>query len=516
MAGVRKDGILQTTGGGAGTAVDIVTPIGQDLMANSVSVAIASDQSPLPVSLTPLANTSVTQTLNVLNEEITINVPDGYNSVTAIFDLVAFNGSLVFLQGSVATGFTSSIYGYRLDLNTWINILTSGGSTSRLVMSFPIISGEPFSIVAGIYNSGSVDVELIASTSMPYSVAPLTNTELRASPVIVSLTEFPAASVLTDNFANPTTTTVAAMNMLWDGVNWDRMPGNQTDGALVNLGANNDVTIPTGVPFAPSIPLADNTINPSPQIVGAFPMLWDGLFWDRQPGNSTDGTLVNLGINNDVDTELPAAVALSDILANPTAPAVGAYELLWTGAAWVRKPGAVAYGSLNRIMTQTGVDVFSVGPMVDNAANPSVAQMSTFGMLFDGVLWDRMPGNSTDGALVNLGANNDVTVTGSLTSITNPISTKTDLTPSAPTVASVGVASAAAVAAAATRKGLILRNLSNARISLGFGSPAVLDSGVTLYPRDTFDMREYDFDLSAVNAIASAAASPLAVQEYLT
>lgn len=37
-----------------------------------------------------------------------------------------------------------------------------------------------------------------------------------------------------------------------------------------------------------------------------------------------------------VDTELPAAVALSDALANPTAPAVGAYLLGWDGTQWVR------------------------------------------------------------------------------------------------------------------------------------------------------------------------------------
>jgi hypothetical protein len=101
-----------------------------------------------------------------------------------------------------------------------------------------------------------------------------------------------------------------------------------------------------------------------------------------------------------------------------------------------------------------------------------------------------------------------------VTAITNPVSTKTDLAPSAPTSVSVGVASAEALAASA-RKGAILRNLSQARISLGFGSAAVLDSGVTLYPRDAFRMDEYDFDTGAINAIASAAASTLAIQEYL-
>lgn len=110
-----------------------------------------------------------------------------------------------------------------------------------------------------------------------------------------------------------------------------------------------------------------------------------------------------------------------------------------------------------------------------------------------------------------------VTTVGSVTTITNPVSTKTDLTPSAPTVATVGIASAQAVAAAATRKGLTLRNLSTSgqRISLGFGSAAVLDSGNTLYAQDTFRMDEYDFDLGAVNAIASAVGASLAIQEYL-
>src|SRR3990167_5487830 len=55
--------------------------------------------------------------------------------------------------------------------------------------------------------------------------------------------EFPLASLITDNFSNPTTTSVMAMNMLWDSNTWDRAPGNSTDGMLVNLGANNDVTV---------------------------------------------------------------------------------------------------------------------------------------------------------------------------------------------------------------------------------------------------------------------------------
>lgn len=90
----------------------------------------------------------------------------------------------------------------------------------------------------------------------------------------------------------------------------------------------------------------------------------------------------------------------------------------------------------------------------------------------------------------------------------------TDLTPAAPTAATVGVASAQAVAANASRRGLVLTNTSANRISLGFGATAVLDSGVTLFPGGIFQMDMHLFDLGAVNAIASAASSNLAIQEY--
>lgn len=98
-----------------------------------------------------------------------------------------------------------------------------------------------------------------------------------------------------------------------------------------------------------------------------------------------------------------------------------------------------------------------------------------------------------------------------------PITSKTALTASAPAVASVGVASAVAVAAAATRKGLILTNTSQETISLAFdAAAAVLGSGITLFPGGIFKMDEHTFSTAAINAIASAAASTLAVQEFTT
>lgn len=53
--------------------------------------------------------------------------------------------------------------------------------------------------------------------------------------------------------------------------------------------------------------------------------------------------------------------------------------------------------------------------LADNTANPTVPAVGAFGMVYDGTTWDRMPGTSADGVTVNLGANNDVTVTGTVT-----------------------------------------------------------------------------------------------------
>ena len=51
----------------------------------------------------------------------------------------------------------------------------------------------------------------------------------------------------------------------------------------------------------------------------------------------------------------------------------------------------------------------------ENTAAPSAPSVYGFNLVFDGTNWDRAPGTSVDGTLVNLGANNDVTVTGTVT-----------------------------------------------------------------------------------------------------
>lgn len=97
-----------------------------------------------------------------------------------------------------------------------------------------------------------------------------------------------------------------------------------------------------------------------------------------------------------------------------------------------------------------------------------------------------------------------------------PVSTKTPLTALTPTFATVGTSSAQAVASNTNRKGLILVNTSSNIISLGIGSnAAVLNSGITLVPYGVYSADEYEYFTSAVNAIASAGSSNLAIQEFM-
>ena len=70
--------------------------------------------------------------------------------------------------------------------------------------------------------------------------------------------------------------------------------------------------------------------------------------------------------------------------------------------------------------TVFGTGAISITTQADNIANTQdTAAVSSFLYAFNGTTWDRMLGNSTDGLLVNLGGNNDVTIiSGTITTVT--------------------------------------------------------------------------------------------------
>lgn len=98
----------------------------------------------------------------------------------------------------------------------------------------------------------------------------------------------------------------------------------------------------------------------------------------------------------------------------------------------------------------------------------------------------------------------------------NTISVSSRITLTANAAASVTVAATttALVASNANRKGLIVTNLSVNTVSIGIGASAVLNTGITLYPGGVWYMDAYSFSTSAINAIASAGSSAVAVQEF--
>lgn len=89
--------------------------------------------------------------------------------------------------------------------------------------------------------------------------------------------------------------------------------------------------------------------------------------------DNTNGLLVNLGTNNDVtvtgtvtvDTELPAAAAMADAAANPTVPGVAARTTVFNGTTWDRarsagdNADAVATATLGRQLVNAKNQVFN-------------------------------------------------------------------------------------------------------------------------------------------------------------
>lgn len=122
------------------------------------------------------------------------------------------------------------------------------------------------------------------------------------------------------------------------------------------------VAVDTELPAAAA--LTDNFANPTAPAVGAFGMLWDGATWDRMPGTSADGVLVN--------TELPAAAALADAMANPTVPGVGAFSLGFNGTTWDRVRTANTGRLQVDVVTGGGSDT-PTNPVINTQTSTSIA-----------------------------------------------------------------------------------------------------------------------------------------------
>jgi hypothetical protein len=106
----------------------------------------------------------------------------------------------------------------------------------------------------------------------------------------VDLSEFPAAAALSDAFANPTTSSVGAMDMLWNGATWDRWPGTAAAGGKVQV----SLALPAGTNAIGGITgggsnsqIKDDTFygeGVTSGILSAASRLWNGTGYDRWKG----------------------------------------------------------------------------------------------------------------------------------------------------------------------------------------------------------------------------------------
>lgn len=200
------------------------------------------------------------------------------------------------------------------------------------------------------------------------------NVNLAASAATVTVdSELPAAAALADNTANPTVPGVGGFNMVFDGTNWDRQPGNSASGVFVQGDVAHDAPVTPANPLlvggrasaaAPTDVSTDGDAvrawylrnGAQTMVVTAAGALIGG---DATNGLDVDVTRVTGTVT--VDSELPAAAALADATANPTVPGVGAFLMGYNGTTWDR----VRTANTGRLQ----VDVVS-GGSADTPTNP--------------------------------------------------------------------------------------------------------------------------------------------------
>jgi len=381
---VHQEVVILADSAGDKAEIDVAGNLQIDINASSVTVPISAVALPLPAG----ASTSALQlpnshdvTIDNAGAGAAVNIQDGGNILTV--DAVDLDiRDLTHISDSVRIG----------DGTLTATVRDTGASDSLNVAIVDAAGAHITSFGGGVqYTEGDVDLTITGTAAMMEvagsTLQPVQGTvadgllvnlglnndvtvtgSVTVSGAVTADTELPAATAMADNDANPTTSRIGANLLLWDGATWDRAPGTSADGALVNLGTNNDVTVTGAVSIIGTVAvdtelpaalaLADNDANPTTSRVGANLLLWDGATWDRAPGNAADGALVNLGTNNDVtvtgsvtvsgtvtaDTELPAATALADADANPTTSRIGANALLFNGTTWDRMRGDIANG----------------------------------------------------------------------------------------------------------------------------------------------------------------------------
>lgn len=166
---------------------------------------------------------------------------------------------------------------------------TTSASTLRVVLP------TDQTVIPVSDNGGSLTVDgTVAVSSVGGTVT--------VSGSVTADTELPAAAALADATANPTTTSVGALGLMYNGTTWDRFRGDTTNGLLVNVSDSFLLDATFTGRFSAGAAATDNFANPTTTGVLAFNMVWDGATWDRLPGTSAAGLTSNTAFINGTAT----------------------------------------------------------------------------------------------------------------------------------------------------------------------------------------------------------------------
>lgn len=234
-----------------------------------------------------------------------------------------FTATLV-VKASIDNQNFTTIYVDPIGGGAAVNSITSAGAWTVASAGYTQIQ-----VYCSAYTSGTANVHLVASLDAKTA----TNVSVSAD------TELPTAAALADNATNPTTSKIGSCGMVYDGSTWDMQRGDATNGTLVNLGTNNDVTLATlpdtvtgdlatiaGKDFATQTTLA--TIDADTSALAETVKVEDA-------GHSTgDKGIFLLGVRKDT----PAALAGTDLDYSPITTDV-------SGKLWSRCTGAGSHDS---------------------------------------------------------------------------------------------------------------------------------------------------------------------------
>jgi hypothetical protein len=474
---VGKVGIDQTTPGTTNKVSigsDGTVAINAALPAGAATIGAVNINGTVPVSLASTTITgSVAVTGPLTDTQLRASaVPVSLGSTT-VSNTVAISAASLPLPTGAASETTLAA----------LNTKVPAQGQALMAASLPVVIAS---------NQSTVPVSL-TSTTITGSVAvtgPLTDTQLRASAVPVSLTS-----------TTITGTVAATQSGTWNIGSITTLPS-------LPAGAN---TIGNVIVIGQAASGAANAGNPV-KIGGVFnttqPTVTNGQAVDAQ-STARGAQIVATGVDtfnvNVSNGSLAVTGPLTDTQLRASAVPVSLSSTTITGSVAV------------------------TGPLTDTQLRASAVPVSLTSTTITGTVAATQSGTWNIGSITTLPAlvagsaiigkvGIDQTTPGTTNKVSigtdGIVSTKTALTPSAPATASVGVASASAVAANSSRKGLIITNLSNNIVSLGLGATAVLNSGISLSPYGTWSMDEFSFCTSAVNAIAGAAASTISIQEF--